>query len=467
MRAAPADALLAAFERLSARAPSAPLVFERAKTFSVGDVGNLARRFETALRAANLPENAVLGLQMANGVPFLAALLAARRAGHPVALLDAHSRSTECCRIAGALGLAAVIRGNEGGETDLPDVIVDRYALESTASQLGPAAAVIKLTSGSTGQPRGVVVSADALLADDEALRRTMGIGSGDRLLAMVPFSHSYGLSSLVVPALVAGLPLVVAPSGDPFGPLRAAAQWEATIFPTVPAYLTALLRLGEPPPLPLGVRRVIVAGAPLSPEVAGRFHGRTGRAAHVFYGASECGGITYDREGEAAERGTVGEVVEGVAIELEPVAGLAPTEGARLVVSSPAVAETYWPDSEPSLAGGRFATGDLARRAGREVALLGRLDDLINVRGRKVRPREVEGVIAGLPGVEDVVVRGVADNSSGREAIGAYIACAAGALTTERVVRWCRERLAEHKVPRSVVLVRELPRTARGKLEP
>jgi acyl-CoA synthetase (AMP-forming)/AMP-acid ligase II len=185
-----------------------------------------------------------------------------------------------------------------------------------------------------------------------------------------------------------------------------------------------------------------------------------------VFYGASECGGITYDREGEAAERGTVGEAVVGVAIDLESVVGLAPAEGGRLVVSSPAVATTYWPDPEPGLAGGRFETSDLARREGQEVALLGRLDDLINVRGRKVSPREVEGVIAGLAGVEEVVVRGVAENSSGREGIRAFVACAAGALDAERVVRWCRERLAEYKVPRSVVLVRELPRTARGKLD-
>jgi long-chain acyl-CoA synthetase len=429
-------------------------------------VGTLAGRFETVLRAADLPEDAALGLQIPNGAAFLGALLAARRAGHPVALLDASSRSSERQRVAEHLSLAAVMRVSERREPDPSELIVDRFALESTAPQLGSSAAVIKLTSGSTGQPRGVVVSTEALLADDEALRGTMEIGQGDRLLAMVPLSHSYGLSSLVVPALVAGLPLVVAPTADPFGPLRAAARWEATVFPTVPAYLTALLRLGEPPPLPPSLRRVIVAGAPLLPEIACRFRARTGRAAHVFYGASECGGITYDREGAAAERGTVGEAVEGVAIELQPVAGFAPAEAGRLVVSSSAVASGYWPEPHPDLAAGRFATGDLARLDGREVALLGRLDDLINVRGRKVSPREVEGVIAALPGVEDVVVRGVAENSSGREGIRAFVACAAGALDAERVVRWCRERLAEHKVPRNVVLVRELPRTARGKLD-
>ncbi len=446
--------------------PSVPLVIEWGRTYTREEVAALARRFGLGLRAARLPDGAALGLQMPNGAAFLAAVLAARRACHAVALLDAGLRSAERRRIAAQLHLAAVMRLRPEPEPEAPDLALERFPSEPAAPQLGARASVIKLTSGSTGQGRGVSVTSDALLADDEALRRTMGVSETDRLLAMVPLSHSYGLSSLVVPALVAGLPLVIAPAGDPFGPLRAAAQVEATIFPTVPAYLTALLRLGELPPLPASVRRVIVAGAPLLPAVARRFRERTGRAAHVFYGASECGGIAYDREGTAAERGTVGEPVEGVELELESVAGLAAAEGARLTVRSPAVATGYWPEPEPGLGGGRFATGDLARLSGREVVLLGRLDDLINVRGRMVSPREVEAVIAGLPGVEEVVAQGITDNSSGRETIRVFIAGAPGALTAERVVAWCRERLSEHKVPRSVVLVRQLPRTPRGKLD-
>ncbi len=466
MRTAPADALLAAFERLAARAPAAPLVVEWSTRFTVEDVAALAGRFADELRTARLGEGTALGLQSPNGVAFLAAFLAARRLGHAVVLLDAGTADTERHRVVQHLRLEAVLRASTGPIADAPMSVIERGAFEGEAARLEHDVAVVKLTSGSTGLPRGVAVSSEALLADDAALRRTMGIGGDDRLLAMVPFSHSYGLSSLVVPALVEGSSLVMAPAGDPFGPLRAAERSGATILPTVPAYLAALLRLEQPPPLPDSVRRVLVAGAPLPPAVARRFRERMGRAAHVFYGASECGGITYDREGTAAERGTVGEAVDGVRIELEPVPGVERAEGGRLVVRSSAVASGYWPEPQPQLAAGRFATDDLARLEGREIALIGRLDDLINVRGRKVSPREVEAVIGGLAGVEEVVVRGLAENSSGRDGIRAFVACPAGALDAERVVRWCRGRLAEHKVPRCVVLLRELPRTARGKLD-
>ena len=141
------------------------------------------------------------------------------------------------------------------------------------------------------------------MMADDEALTRTMGIRPDDRLLASVPFSHSYGLSSLVVPAIVRGTQLVVVDTPGSFTSLEAILATGATVFPTVPAFLSGLLRMAEAP-TDLGTLRLLIsAGAKLLPETAVRFRERYGRPVHVFYGASECGGITYDAEGSAAER--------------------------------------------------------------------------------------------------------------------------------------------------------------------
>jgi long-chain acyl-CoA synthetase len=203
----------------------------------------------------------------------------------------------------------------------------------------------------------------------------------------------------------------------------------------------------------------------------------------HVFYGASECGGICYDRAGGAAERGTVGSPVEGVSVELvavEPamVASGAGDPGAeraagggegRVAVRSPAVATGYLAggglEASDRLAGGRYLTDDLAAWRDGELALVGRLNDLINVKGKKVNPREVERVLGELAAVEEVVVSSSA--GEGREAVvRAVIACRPGTLSPEEVVAWCRQRLAEHKVPRSVLLVDELPHTLRGKLD-
>jgi acyl-CoA synthetase (AMP-forming)/AMP-acid ligase II len=206
-------------------------------------------------------------------------------------------------------------------------------------------------------------------------------------------------------------------------------------------------------------VRLVIAAGAPLPAATARAFRERTGRAVHVFYGASECGGIAYDRRGDAAERDTVGTPVDGVTVAIDGESG-------RLVVRSAAVAAAYLPEPAAELAGGAFTTGDLATIDQGEVVLVGRADDLVIVRGKNVNPREVEAALRGLAGVEDVAVFGVDGPEGPRSVLRALVSAPGGGLDYERVVTHCRGRLAEHKVPRSVVMVDEIPRTARGKLD-
>jgi long-chain acyl-CoA synthetase len=213
---------------------------------------------------------------------------------------------------------------------------------------------------------------------------------------------------------------------------------------------------MSDPPPLPESLRLVITAGAPLSAATSAGFREAFGLPVHVFYGSSECGGICYDREGGAAERGTVGAPVEGVKVTLD--------DGA-VSVESPAVSFGYLPDADERLGGGRFRAGDLATWKDGELALQGRVDDLVNIKGKKVNPREVEAILAELPGVEEAAVLGVPAPGGG-ELLRAVIACRPGTLAVSEVVSWCRSRLSAHKVPRSVVLVESLPRNARGKLD-
>ena len=161
-----------------------------------------------------------------------------------------------------------------------------------------------------------------------------------------------------------------------------------------------------------------------------------------------------------------MGSPVEGVRITLAPTGG-EPADGEGIVtVESAAVAMGYLPDADERLTGGRFQAGDLAAWRGGELALQGRLDDLVNVKGKKVNPREVESVIARLPGVDDAAVLGVPVPERSGEALRAVVACRPGRLTAEEVAAWCRAHLSAHKVPRSVILLETLPRNARGKLD-
>jgi long-chain acyl-CoA synthetase len=448
------DPILRSFETLVRRDPLAPLVVSTERRATVRDVDALARAAGASLRDL-LPDalpDAVVGLAAPNGPGMLASLLALRRAGLAALLLDAQTPEAEGLRTVQALGASALLRCRTGWPRGPEDWSLIPTGIEGCL----PGIAVVKLTSGSTGAPRGIATPAEALVADDAALAETMGIRKDDRLLATIPMSHSYGLSSLAMPALMRGTLLILPDEGRVFDPLVAAEQTGATVFPTVPAVLDALLRLADPPSWPMTLRLVLTAGAPLSPGTARRFRETFGLPVHVFYGASECGGICYDREGTAGERGTVGTPVEGVRVELE--------EGGLITVRSPAVAAGYIPEGDDRLGNGRFVAGDFAEWRDGELVLRGRVDDLVNIKGKKVNPREVEAVLAQLPGVREVAVLGVCLPDRPGEVLRAVVA--ADNLTAAEVVSWCRLRLSPHKVPRSVVLVQELPRTPRGKLD-
>ena len=465
------DPILHAFDLLARRHPAAPLVVSPAQRATVADVDALARAAASRLAERPCPPGTIVGLAAANGPGFLASLLALRRAGLAALLLDARTPDAEARHALVALGAPFLFRCSTGwpqGPSGWSWMEAAHEETQVATPAVFPGTAVVKLTSGSTGAPRGIATPAEALIADDEALTATMGLRPADRLLTTIPLSHSYGLSSLALPALTRGTVLVVPEEGGLYDPLVTAARMEATFFPTVPAHLDALVRMSEPPPRPASLRLVITAGAPLGAATSARFREIFGLPIHVFYGSSECGGICYDREGGAAERGTVGSPVEGVRITLEPSGG-GPADAKEegiVTVESAAVACGYLPDPDDRLAGGRFRAGDLAAWRSGELMLRGRLDDLVNVKGKKVNPREVEGVIARLPGVEEAVVLGMPLAERSGETLRAVVVCREGRLTAEEVVTWCRAHLSAHKVPRSVLLVAALPRNARGKLD-
>jgi long-chain acyl-CoA synthetase len=453
--------LAGAFARLADQAPWAPMVMSSTRRVTRGEVAALARVAVGVLEAT--PAAGLVGLSAPNGPAFLAGVVALRQRGHGVLLLDPLAPMGERRRACAALGAGAMLSSATGWPIDGSEWRLEQIA--EAAALAGPVDEVgfVKLTSGSTGAPRGVAATEAALLADDDALARTMGLRAEDRIVGAIPMSHSYGFSSVALPALLRGSIVAVPDAEGPLAPLGVAGAAGATVFPSAPAYLQALLKLSQPPPWPESVRLVVSASAPLPPEVAAQFRHRFGRAVHVFYGASECGGICYDRDGTAGERGTAGEPVEGVRVRLEPLEG--DTQEGLVTVESPSVAVGYVPSADARLGQGRFVTSDLAVFEGRELRLRGRVDALINVKGKKVNPTEIESVLQRLPGVAEVVAFGVPSADRASDTVRAVIACPSGGLSYEEVLAWCRAHLPEHKVPRSVVLVSAIPRTSRGKV--
>jgi len=451
------DPILDAFRVLRLRDGSAPVVATESAVATRENVDALSRGVAGSLAAAGVPPGAYVLLSSVNGAGFLAAFLGARRAGLVPVLADWASPEAERARVASGFGVAARIACSEPFPTGAAAFRIDVCGGAPAAPPEG--AACVKLTSGSSGAPSGVAVSGEALAADDDQLASSMGLLPSDRFVAAIPWSHSYGLSSLVMPALRRGCLLVVPKGASPWAPMDAARALSATVFPTVPVVLQTMASLAAPPVWPESLRTVISAGAPLHAETAARFFAVFGRQAHVFYGASECGGIAYDREGGAALRGTVGTPVDGVSIVLD--------DDGAVAVNSAAAGLRLVPQDDGRLQDGVFRSADLAAwtPAG-ELALIGRADTIINVGAKKVHPAEIEDVLRAMPGVREAFVLGVPARGDERTIVRAFVACDPAAISYAAVASWCRQRLSGHKVPRSIVRLESIPKNARGKVD-
>ncbi len=425
------------------------------------------------LAGAIAPGPTVL-LSLPNGPEFVRWFGALRLLPARVALADAAAPADEVERSAAAVGAAFIVAAPErvwAGPVAMVSggvVVASRPGCAPVA--LPPATALLKLTSGSTGAPRAVTLGARQLAADTVQIMRTMGFGGADVTMAAIPLTHSYGIGNCLVPLFLAGTPLAFPTCALPAAVAHTLAAARVAHFPAVPAMVRTLATLGDLPAFP-HLRVCLAAGAPLAPSDAAAFHAATGRKVHVFYGSSECGGITYDRSDEPVHaQGAVGAAMERVRVEivgpdLRPVPDGA--EG-RVLVLSRAVALAELPPAEDGgvLGPGRFLSGDLGvrDRDGR-VTLTGRIGESINVAGKKVHPEEVRRVLEEIQGVSRAVVAGLPDPHRG-QLVAAVVEVERGAtLTVHAVLAGCRARLAPHKVPRRVVIVDEIPLSDRGKV--
>ncbi|MBI5383336.1 MAG: long-chain fatty acid--CoA ligase [Verrucomicrobia bacterium] len=312
----------------------------------------------------------------------------------------------------------------------------------------------LKTTSASTGVARVIAFTGEQLAADAENIVATMGLRPDWPNLGAISLAHSYGFSNLVLPLLLRGVPLILVSSPLPEALRRAAEGWSALTLAGVPALWRTWHEARVIPPT---VRLAISAGAPLSLEVEEAVFSASGLKIHNFYGSSECGGITYDKtELPRQDAAGVGAPMHNIQLSLND-------EGC-LRVHSRAVGETYWPEASPALGEGRFQTCDLAELKDGLVFLCGRLNDQINVAGRKVSPEVIESVLRRHPAVRECVVFGVPCQQSERgESI---VACVVTEDSNEESMKQhLLAALPPWQVPREWWFVRTLNPNSRGKL--
>jgi long-chain acyl-CoA synthetase len=320
--------------------------------------------------------------------------------------------------------------------------------------------AVVKLSSGSTAEPKAIAIDAAAVLAEAGAVSTTLGLGPGKNVLCPVPLHHSYGFDLGVLPMLTTGSSLTVHAPLVPSVVIRRLQDSRTSVFLGVPAMYSLLLETPlEASPDFSHIDYMLSCTAPLGVGLIQRFHTRFGVPICQHYGASEVGAVTTQVPAQVLFRpSSVGRPTAGVEIEI--------VEG-EVVVSGPAVASGYLsgePERSP-FRNGRFHMGDNGSLdADGFLTLAGRRDALINVGGLKVSPNEVQVVLERHPAVREAAVVGRGDGS-GNEFVYAAVAVR-GDVTELELIRFCRGELEDFKVPRRVELRDKLPRLPSGKVD-
>lgn len=333
--------------------------------------------------------------------------------------------------------------------------------------------AVLLYTSGTTGRPKGAMITHGNLAANALALHQAWGWRPDDVLLHALPLFHIHGLFVACHCVLLNGTKMILLPKFDVPAIIRLLPK--ATVFMGVPTFYTRLLADPAFDRDVCGHMRLFVSGsAPLLPQTFDEFRQRTGHTILERYGMTETGMNTSNPLDGPRRPGTVGKPLPGVSVRIvnDRDQPLPAGEVGQLQVKGDNVFKGYWrrPEktAEDFTADGYFRTGDLARLDGDGyVSIVGRAKDLIITGGLNVYPKEIETCIEKLDGVVESAVIGAPHPDFG-EAVVAVVVRAPGRedVTEAGLLTALKQLIAGYKVPKRVFFVPELPRNTVGKVQ-
>ena len=490
--------------------PDRVALIDGATRLTWADLNSAVTRAALALGAGGLATGDRVALQLGTSIDFVVLYLGASRAALVVVPVNPAYTVPELAHVLSDSGARLLITSNvdaadaadgaegadgtegaDGSDRPVPEVIVASAAApegrRTLADLLAGAAegaagddprrdrsgdeiAVLLYTSGTSGRPRGAMLSARALLANlvqGAAVDPPM-VTPDDIVFVPLPLFHVFGLNAGLGVALYVGATTVLADRFDAGKTLATIAAEQATVVVGAPGMFVQWLKRPELESAFAAVRYALSGSAPLPAELVAQYAAR-GITLYEGYGLTEAApGVTLNTSGKG---GSIGRPLPGVEVELrdqdgEPVDEDEDDPG-QLFVRGPNLFSGYWPRGEDGPdADGWFGSGDIAMRDDDgDLRLVGRSSELVLVNGFNVYPAEVEAVIGAYPGVAEVAVVGADDAITG-EAVVAYVVAAPGAhIDVDDLVAVASRSLARFKLPRQVEVVDALPHTSTGKV--
>lgn len=472
-------------EGLATRARE-PMLRYGATAWAGLEIDRRAGAFAAALAALGLQPGDRLAFQLEKSAELVFLYLGCLRLGVVVLPLNTAYTAEEIAYFIGD-GAPRLFVVDAGREASVPSgtPVISIAALSAAADRvvdIAPAVAraagdpaAICYTSGTTGKPKGAMLTQANLVSNARALIDLWAIARADVLLHALPLFHVHGLFVALHTALITGARIDLLPRFDVSDVI--ASLPEATVFMGVPTHYTRLLdHPGFDAAVCARMRLFVSGSAPLLEETFTRFTTRTGHVILERYGMTETGMIASNRLNRPRRAGIVGWPLPQVAVRIIGEAGgtCAAGETGLVEVKGPNVFAGYWraPEktAEEFTEDGFFRTGDLGLfEPDGALRLVGRAKDLIISGGLNIYPKEIETVLDALAGISESAVIGVPHPDFG-EAVVAVLTLAEGAdpqaASEDRVVAACRSALAGFKLPKRVIQIDVLPRNAMGKVQ-
>ena len=332
---------------------------------------------------------------------------------------------------------------------------------------------VIVYTSGTTGQPKGAMLSHGNLLHNVESCRQVLELIQGDRLGVMLPLFHSFMMTvGMFLPLSTGGSLVLVKSLHPPKNALKEILEHQATILPAVPQFFRAMAMASATLPSESSLRVCISGGAPLPGEVLREFESRIPIPLIEGYGLSEASPVVSLNPIHGIRKpGSIGLPIANVEISIRNDAfeELPPGEHGEIAVRGGNVMLGYWKRPEATaeaLKEGWLITGDIGYRdQDGYFYVTDRKKDMLIVNGINVYPREIEEQLYRLEGILEAAVVGIPDRRKGETPAGFVVLAENTSLSTERIIEFLRQQLADYKVPRTIRFMDKLPRTPTGKI--
>jgi acyl-CoA synthetase (AMP-forming)/AMP-acid ligase II len=479
----------------SAVAPQRVALAEGPRQLTYRELDDRSSQLARALLAAGAGPGSHIGYLGHNAASFFEVWLGATKAGSAIAPFNWRSSPAELVELIDDAQPPVVFVSDDLRETltevsgrtrssflmvsDLDRWLAPHPADDPRVPLTGAETALLTYTSGTTGRPKGVQLSHDAVNHSFlcSALEPGLEMDSDDVLLMAMPNFHLTG-SWVSLPALYHGARISILPFFEPASTLRALAAERATVICLVPAAMQAIMDHPDAAAADFSaLRRILYAGSPISAETLRRALGLFGCGFVQFYGATEMWIISLLRPEQhdlafPEHLSSCGTPVHFVEMRVVDPSFKDVPDGVvgEFLVRSPVMFSGYWNQPAATAAAlhdGWYRTGDLGRRdADGYYYLVDRVKDMIITGGENVYSVEVERALAAQPEVAAVAVVGAPDARWG-EAVTAFVVLAPGSALTEADLKThCRGLIAGYKVPKRIYLEPSLPQTASGKIQ-